>query len=168
MPQLARAAFLLNPDNPSSVGPLLRAMEMTAQSLKVNLQQFPVRRPNEFESAFERMEQERIEAVAIDDEGIFVANIGAIAVLAAKRRFLAVGNKEFAQVGGLMGYGVDNFATFRRAAVFVDKILKGIKPADIPIEQATKFEIVLNLKTAKGLGLDVPTSLLLRADEVIE
>jgi putative ABC transport system substrate-binding protein len=79
-----------------------------------------------------------------------------------------VGSKEFAQVGGLIGYGVDFFAIYRRAAVFVDKILKGTKPADLPIEQATKFEFVLNLKTAKALGLDVPTATLLRADAVIE
>jgi putative tryptophan/tyrosine transport system substrate-binding protein len=120
------------------------------------------------ESAFERMEQGRIEGVAIDDEGMFNANIGAIAALAAKRRLISIGNKELAQAGGLIGYGVNYFATFRRAAAFVDKILKGTNPADLPIEQATKFEFVLNLKAARALGLDVPTSMPLRADEVIE
>jgi putative ABC transport system substrate-binding protein len=81
---------------------------------------------------------------------------------------VSIGNKEFAQAGGLMGYGIDFFATYRRAAVFVDRILKGGKPADIPIEQATKFNTVINLKTTKALGLVVPPTLLAIADEVIE
>jgi ABC-type uncharacterized transport system substrate-binding protein len=127
-----------------------------------------VRGPNEIESAFERMEQGRIEGVTIDDEGMVNANIGAIAVLAIKRRLLSVGNMELAQAGGPIGYGNSYFATFRRAAVFVDKVLKGTKPADLPIEQATRFQFVLNVKTAKALGLDLPTATLLRADEVIE
>src|SRR5262249_24012177 len=87
---------------------------------------------------------------------------------AMKWRFASIGNKEFAQAGGVMGYGVYFFTTYRRSAVFVDRILKGAKPADIPIEQATKFEFVINLKTAKALGLEVPPTLLARADEVIE
>jgi putative tryptophan/tyrosine transport system substrate-binding protein len=167
-PHMTKAAFLLNPDNPDSTGPSLQAAELAAQSLKVELQQFPVRRLNEFESAFERMEQGRVEGVVIDDDGMFNANIGAIAVLAAKRRLPSIGNKELAQAGGLAGYGVDFFAIFRRAAAFVDKILKGTTPADLPIEQATKFEFVLNLKTAKALGITVPLAMLTRADEVIE
>ena len=112
--------------------------------------------------------QARIEGLAIDDEGMLNANVGAIAGLAVKRRLLSSGTKEFAQAGGLIGYGVNHFATFRRAAVFVDKILKGTKPADLPIEQATTFDFVLNLKTANALGLTVPLTLLVRADEVIE
>ena len=168
MPQMTRAAFLVNPDNPIIIGPILQTMEMTAQSLKVGLQQFPVRGPNEFESAFEKMERGRIEGVTIADEGMLNANSGAIAALAAKWRLLSIGNAEFARAGGLIGYGVDYFATFRRAAAFVDKILKGTNPADIPIEQATKFEFVLNLKTAQAIGIELPTAILLRADEVIE
>jgi putative tryptophan/tyrosine transport system substrate-binding protein len=167
MPQMSRVAALLNPDNPAN-GPDLRAMETTAHSLKVELQQFPVRGPNEFESAFDRMEQGRFEAVHIHEDGMLNANVRAIVPLATKRRLLSIGGKEIAQAGGLIGYGVNFFALYRRAAVFVDKILTGTKPADIPIEQATRFEFVLNLKTAKSLGLDMPTSVLLRADEVIE
>jgi len=140
-------------------------METAAKSLKMELKQVLVRGPNEFESAFEQMQQESVAAVAISDDGMLIANIIAIAALATKRRLVSIGNKEFAQAGGLMGYGVDFFATFRRAAVFVDRILKG---ANIPIEQATKFEVVINLKTAKALGLDVPPTLLATADEVIE
>jgi putative ABC transport system substrate-binding protein len=164
MPQLTRMATLFNPGAPGDV----KTMETTAQSLKVELQQFPVRAPSEFENAFERMEQGRLQAVNIDDDQMLTANIGAIAALATKRRLVSVGNKEFAQAGGLMGYGVVFPAIYRRAAVFVDKILKGAKPADIPFEQATKFEFILNLKAAKALGLDVPPIMLVRADEVIE
>jgi putative ABC transport system substrate-binding protein len=168
MPQLARVAFLANRNNPFNIGPAFQAMEMTAQSLKVGLQQFPVEGPDEFGSAFERMEQVGIEGVTIADDGMLNANHVAIAAMAANQRLISIGNKEFAQAGGLIGYGVDYFATFHRAAALVDKILKGTNPADIPIEQATKFEFVLNLKTAKAIGIEVPTPTLLRADEVIE
>ena len=143
-------------------------MEVAAKSLKMELYQFGVRRPDDLEGAFERMEQARIEGLVIDDEGMLNANVGAIAGLARKRRILSGGNKELAQAGGLIGYGVNVFATFRRAAVFVDKILQGTKPADLPIEQATRFELLVNLKTANALGLAVPPTLLVRADQVIE
>jgi putative ABC transport system substrate-binding protein len=168
MPRMTRVAFLLNSDNPVSTGPVLQAMEMAAKSLMVRLEQFPVRRPSDFESAFERIGERGIDGVAIDDEPMTIANMKALAALAMRHRLLSIGNREFAQDGGLIGYGVDFVAIFRRAAVFVDKILKGTKPADLPIEQATRFEFVLNLKTAKALGLDLPTATLLRADEVIE
>jgi len=168
MPQMMRAAFLLNVDNSMNIGPILQTMGTTAQSLKLGLQEFSVRGPKEFESTFERMGQLRIEGIVIADDGMLNANSGAIAALAAKWRLPSIGNKPFAQVGGLIGYGVDFFATFRRAAAFVDKILKGANPADIPIEQATKFDFVLNLKTAKAIGIELPTATLLRADEVIE
>jgi putative tryptophan/tyrosine transport system substrate-binding protein len=168
MPQMTRVAVLMNPGNPVAIGAELQAMQTTAQSLKVELQQVLVRGPNEFESAFERMQQRLAAAVAVSDDSMLIANIRAIAAIATTRRFVSIGNKEFAQAGGLMGYGIDFFATYRRAAVFVDRILKGGRPADIPIEQATKFNIVINLITAKALGLTVPQSLLVRADEVIE
>src|SRR5439155_26506057 len=129
-----------------------QAMETAAQSLKVELQQVLVRGSNEFESAFEQMQQGPAAAVAISDDSMLIANIRAIAAIATKRRIVSIGNKEFAQAGGLMGYGVNFFATYRRAAVFVDRILKGAKPADIPIEQATKFVFVINLQTARALG----------------
>jgi putative tryptophan/tyrosine transport system substrate-binding protein len=168
LPQMTRAACLLNQDNPGSTVLALQAMEVAAKSLKMELYQFAVRRPDDLEGAFERMEQARVEGLAIDDDGMLNSNVGAIAGLAIKRRILSSGNKELAHAGGLMGYGVNVFATFRRAAVFVDKVLKGAKPADLPIEQATTFEFVLNLKTANALGLAVPPTLLVRADEVIE
>jgi ABC-type uncharacterized transport system substrate-binding protein len=168
MPQMTRIAAFMNPSNPGGMGGELQAMETAAQSFKMELRQVLVRGPNEFERAFEQMQQESVAAVAISDDGMLIANIIAIAALATKRRLVSIGNKEFAKAGGLMGYGVDFFATFRRAAVFVDRILKGAKPADVPIEQATKFELVINLKTAKALGLNVPPMLLATADVVIE
>jgi putative ABC transport system substrate-binding protein len=168
VPQMTRVAVLLNPGNPVVMGAELKAMETASQSLKVEIQQVLVRDPNELERAFERMQQGSVAAVAISEDSMLIANIRAIAAAATKWRFVSIGNKEFAQAGGLMGYGVDYFTTYRRSAVFVDRILKGAKPADIPIEQATKFHFVMNLKTAKALGIDIPTSLLVRADEVIE
>jgi putative ABC transport system substrate-binding protein len=164
MPQLTRVATLFNPGAPGDV----KAMETAAQSLNVELEQFPVRAPSEFENAFRQIEQARIPAVAIDDDGMLTANIGAIAGLATRGRLVSVGNKEFAQAGGLMGYGADFTAMCRRAAALVDKILKGAKPADIPFEQAVKFEFIFNLKTAKALGLDIPPLILVRANDVIE
>ena len=115
-------------------------MQTTAQSLKMELNRSWCRA----ERVRERLRANAtrpVAAVAISDDSMLIANIRAIAALATKRRLVSIGNKEFAQAGGLMGYGVDFFATFRRAAVFVDRILKGAKPADIPIEQATKFEL---------------------------
>jgi putative tryptophan/tyrosine transport system substrate-binding protein len=167
MPRMKEVAVLLNPDNPMSRSSL-QATKVVADAINVRLQLFPVRVPGDFEAAFELMEKGHVGAVAIQDEGMLLANIGAIAALAMKRRLPSIGNKELAQTGGLMGYGVDFFALFRRAAALVDKILKGTLPAHMPIEQATKFEFVLNLRTAKALGIDLPTSILLRADEVIE
>jgi putative ABC transport system substrate-binding protein len=167
MPQLTQMAILFNPNNPIN-RPTLQAMETTAQAYRLELQQFPVRRPSEFEGAFERMEHESILAVAIDDDGMVAARAGEVAKLATKRRILSIGPKEFAQAGCVMGYGADRVATYRQTAKFVDRIIKGAIPADIPIEQATKFDFVVNLKSAKALGLDVPPILLVRADEVLE
>ena len=168
LPHMTRAACLLNQDNPGSTVLTLPAMEAAAKSLKMELYQFTVRRPDELKGTFERMEQARVEGFAVDDEGMLNANVGTIAGLAIQRRILSSGNKELTQAGGLIGYGVNVFETFRRAAVFVDKILQGTKPADLPIEEATRFELVVNLKTANALGLAVPPTLLVRANEVIE
>jgi putative ABC transport system substrate-binding protein len=167
MPHMTEVAILFNSDNAATRAEL-QTMETAAESIKLKLQQFPVRAPNDLESAFDGMVQTHLDAVGISDDGMLNANRGAIAALAAARRLLSIGNKELAQAGGLIGYGINYFATYRRAAVFVGKILKGTKPADLPIEQAAKFELVLNLKTAKALGLEVPTATLLRADELIE
>ena len=167
VPRLRRVAVLVNPDDPGTA-PILRAMALTATSLKLELQLFEARGPSEFERAFAAMAQRRSEALVTMNDPMLMSNAGGLAALAAQRRLPSVGFKEFAQAGGLMAYGVDFPGLYRHAAVFVDKILKGAKPADLPVEQATKFELVINLKTAKAFGLTIPPSLLMRADEVIE
>src|SRR5262249_1041432 len=167
MPHLAEVAVLFNPDSPA-VGPEREVMQAMADSLGVRLQHYPARRVSEFEGAFDRMVQAGQSAIEIGDDALMNANGEVLAALAAKRRLTAIGPTELGRSGGLIGYGVDFPATFRRASIFVEKILKGAKPADLPFERATRFEFVINLKTAKTLGLDLPAATLLRADEGIE
>jgi putative ABC transport system substrate-binding protein len=167
MPRLTQVAVILNADNPGAETEF-QAMEATAKLLNITLQPFRLRERSELASVFERMEQAYVEAVETRDDPLSTLNAGAIAALAARDRLLSIGSEDIARAGGMMGYGVDFVATYRHTAFFVDKILKGTNPADVPIERASKFQFVLNLKTAKALGLDVPTATLLRADEVIE
>ena len=122
----------------------------------------------EFENAFAEMRKRRIEAVAINEDPMLVANAEALASLATKHRIPAIGFVELAERGGLLGYGVNFPIMYRRAAVFVDKILKGARPSDLPIERATIFEFVVNGKTAKAFGIKIPNSILVRTDKVIE
>src|SRR5262245_429196 len=166
-PHTTRTAVLVNPDNPAMT-PIIQAMELTAKSLRIGLQQFPVRGPSEFAGSFSAMTKSRVDAVAIIDEPMSQANAGMLAGLAMQNRLPSVGFKEFAEAGGLLGYGVDIIGLFRRAAYFVDRVLKGVPPADLPVERPTSFKVVVNLKTAKVLGLTIPPSVLARADEVIE
>jgi putative ABC transport system substrate-binding protein len=167
IPGLTDVAILLNPANPMNE-PVVPAMQQTAQSLKLKLHQFGVRGPTELEGAFAAMAAGRVGALVAIDDATLIANAPMIAKLASRQRLPASGWPDFAVAGGLMAYGVNYLDLFRRAATFVDKILKGTKPSDIPVERATKFETIVNLKTAKALAIDMPTSLLLRADEVIE
>jgi putative tryptophan/tyrosine transport system substrate-binding protein len=167
VPGVTDVAVLVNPANPMNM-PIVPAMTQTARPLKLRLHQFGVRDPNEFASAFEAMEARHIGALVLLDDATLVANAPAAAEHALRRRLPSIGWPEFATAGGLMAYGVHFVDLHRRAATFVDKILKGAKPTDLPVEQATRFETIVNFKTARALGLDVPTSLLLRADEVIE
>jgi putative ABC transport system substrate-binding protein len=160
-------AVRVNPDNPAMV-PIIQAMELTARSLKLGLQQFPVRGPNEFDGAFSAMIKSRVDAVTIIEEPMFQANAGGLAGLAMQNRLPSAGFKEFAEAGGLLGFGVDILGLFRRAAYFVDRVLKGVPPADLPVERPTKFEAVINLKTATALGLTIAPSVLGRADHIIE
>jgi ABC-type uncharacterized transport system substrate-binding protein len=166
VPRIGRVAFLVNPDNPGTQT-ALNPLESTARSLKVELQKVAVRRPEELERAFSAMAERRVDAVVAAQDALLNANVKAIADLAAKRRLPASGSKEFAEAVGVIGYGWNVSVNNRRAAHFVDKILKGANPSDLPVEQPTKFELAINLKTAKALGLTIPQSLLVRADEII-
>jgi putative ABC transport system substrate-binding protein len=165
-PSLARAGVLMNPDNPAMTS-ILRVMQDTARALNVKLQAVNVRRIDELEAAIE-FARAQIEALTVVDDGLFIANTQRIAELAARSRLPSIGFREYCEAGGMAAYGVDFPHIWRRAAAFVDKILKGTKPADLPIEQATRFEFIINLKTAKALGFEVPSAQSARANEVIE
>jgi putative tryptophan/tyrosine transport system substrate-binding protein len=167
VPSMTQAGVLLLRDNPST-GSVLDAMGVTAKALGGGLQPIEVGGPREFESAFSAWADKQIGGLVILDHPDFLANVEAIAALAAKRRLPSIGALELPASGGLMGYGVRFSELFRRAAALVDKILKGAKPGDIPVEQATKFKLVLNLKTAKALGVEIAAALVARSDEVIE
>ncbi len=143
-------------------------MGPTAKSLKMELQQFEAREPTEFENAFSAMIKRHADAIVIIEDVVFLANTEQIARIATAKRLPSVGFTELAKADGLIAYGVNLPAIWRRAAIFLDKILKGARPADLPVELPTKFDITINLKTAKALGLTVPPTLLARADEVIE
>ena len=166
MPGLKRAGVLMNPDNIAMIS-VLRAMGEVAKAMDVKLKHVEVRRPDELESAFAQAKLQ-IEAHTVIDEGLLVANSKRIAELAIRNRLPGVGFREYCEAGGLAAYGVNFPHIWRRGAVFVDKILKGAKPADLPIEQATRFEFIINLRAARSFGLEVPPTLLARADEVIE
>src|SRR5260370_32890305 len=113
------------------------------------------------------MAKRRVDAVVITEDGEFAASFGVIATLAAANKVDSIGAQEYAQAGGLIGYGVNLLGLYRRAAYFIDKILKGAKPADLPIEQPTRFEFLINLMTAKTLGLEIAPAMLARADAII-
>jgi len=167
LPHMARVAYLTNLANPI-VRPTIRIMEAAAQSLNVALHPVSVRGPDEFARAFELIEQHRIPAIVMAEDATIVAHNAQLAAMALTRGLLSAGSPEAAREGATIGYGVDNTEMYRTAAAYIDKIFKGTKPADLPIQQATKFQFVLNRKVATTLGLDIPTATLLRADEVIE
>jgi putative ABC transport system substrate-binding protein len=167
-PRANRVAVLAHPNHSVLASSVLPAMELAAKSLKIVLKRFDVRGPLDFENAFVAMAKQRIDAVVIFEDTMLVANAGAVANLAAKHRVPSIGFIEIGDAGGLMAYGVDLPAMSRRSAVFVDKILKGTKPTDLPIERATVFESVLNMKAAKALGIKIPNSILVQATKVIE
>jgi putative tryptophan/tyrosine transport system substrate-binding protein len=167
LPGLTDVGILLNLANPINES-ILPEMSRFAQPLKLELHQFDVRAPTEFEGAFAAMAAKRVGAFVVIDDAMMISNAPAVAALALKQRLPSCGWPDFAIGGGLMAYGVDFLDMFRRAATFIDKIRKGAKPGDLPVERSTKFEIIVNLKTAKALGLTIPSNLLVRADDVIE
>jgi putative tryptophan/tyrosine transport system substrate-binding protein len=167
-PRVSRVAFLWNPVPPGA-GTSKHVVEGAARNLGVTFQSVEVRSRNELEAAFAAMVRERANGVVVATDPIFVGPRTQVVLLAARTRLPAVyGLREFAEVGGLLSYGPSIAHQFRRAATYVDKILKGAHPGDLPVEQATKFELVINMKAAKALGLTIPRSLLARADQVIE
>ncbi len=167
LPHVTHVGVLSNPTNPVST-PIVSSMTAAATALKLEVEVFKVHGPNDFLGAFEAVAKSRVHAVAVTEDGEFAASFKTIAALAAGKKLPSIGSKEYAEAGGLIGYGVNILTLYRRAAYFIDKILKGSKPADLPIEQPTRFDFVINLKTAKTLGLTVPPSMLSRADELIE
>jgi putative ABC transport system substrate-binding protein len=168
VPKVSRMAFLSNPANPPSAA-FLGETKTAARSFKVQLQMLEAREPGEFERTFAAMTRERVDALLVLNDGMFLIHRTQIAVLAAKHRLPTMsGGREYVDAGGLMSYAASGRDNFRRAATYVDKILKGAKPGDLPIERPTKFELIINLKTAKALGLTIPPSLLGRADELIQ
>ena len=164
-PGLTRAAVLINPDNPAMTS-LLRETEERAQSLKVAILPVKVRRLEELDGALQAA-RKQVQALAVVEDGLFLPNGARIADLAVKNRMPSIGFREFCEAGGLLAYGVDFPYIWRQGAVLVDKIFKGAKPADLPIQSATRFEFVVNLKTARGLGLTLAPEVLARADQVI-
>jgi putative ABC transport system substrate-binding protein len=168
VPKVRRVAVLSNPANPSHALAIKNVSD-AARAVRMQLQLLEARGPNEFDNAFAAMARERAEALLVVLDPFFGIHRAQLRDLAAKNRLPAMyGSREYPEAGGLMSYGADFRHNFRRSATYVDKILKGAKPADLPIEQPTRFELVINMKTAKALGLTIPQSLLLRADQVIE
>ena len=166
VPRIARVGVLLNLDNPANAS-VLSAMEETARALRLDLRPVGVRRPEELDGVIAQLKG-RIDGLSVIDDPMLIANAGHIAVAAARHRLPAIGFREYVEAGGLMAYGVNFPQIWRRSMGLVDKILKGARPGDLPIEEATQFEMVINAKTAKALGLAIPRSVLIRADHVLE
>ena len=167
-PKVSRFALLVDETNPGTVL-IASGTQVAARSVGVQLQYLGVRDPSELEHAFFVMKQDQAGALIVESSSMLFMWRTRLADLALKNRLPTIfAQREYAEAGGLLTYAADFSDLFGGAATFVDKILKGAKPADLPVEQPTKFELVINLKTAKVLGLEVPPTLLARADEVIE
>jgi ABC-type uncharacterized transport system substrate-binding protein len=167
-PKLIRVALLLNPGS-STHDAVLTSVQAAARQLGVTLVRMDAGTPEEIERGFAAMTRQGVQAVMVGQDSFFVQQRGQLAKLATAHRLPSVtSRRDYADAGCLMSYGRDAAENFRLAAIYVDKLFKGAKPADLPVEQPTKFELVINLKTAKALGLTIPQSLLLRADEVIQ
>ena len=168
LPHVSRVAVLWNAGNPASPDEL-QAVEAVARVWGLQLQSLSVRHPDELDSVFTAMTREGAEALIALADGVFWSHRTRVVALAAQHRLPAVFDaREFADAGGLMAYGPHVATNYRRAAVYVDKILKGAHPANLPVEQPVKFEFVINLKTAKALGVTLPPALRFQADEVIQ
>ena len=168
-PKTTRVAMLVNPANTTSASETMQqAMRRTAKALRIELRQFEVRSPQSFAEVFAAIAKRRFNAMHVQSDTLFRSNAGEIARLAALQRLPSAGASEFAEAGGLVGYSANDAAMYARGAYFIDRLLKGAKVTDLPIEQASRFELVLNLRTAKVLGLSIPKSVSVRTDRVIE
>ena len=168
VPRVGRVAVLFDPANPVNI-PAWKEMEAVALAFRIQLLPLEVRGPEDFEPAFGAAARGRAEALLVRRDPINRANETRIVSLAAQNKLPAIyPQRQFVDVGGLMSYGVNFADLYRRTAIYVDKILKGAKPADLPVEQPTKFELIINLKAAKQIGLTIPPNVLARADKVIK
>jgi len=168
IPRLSRVALLINP-NTRITSQYIAESEAAAATLGLMVQRIEARSIDDLERAFDAMVKARVQAVAVNAEGVFFQGRALLAKLAVARGLpTCVFSREILEAGAFMSYGPDQRAIFRRATVYADKILKGAKPAELPVEQPTRFELLINITTAKALGLKVPSSLLARADHVIE
>ena len=166
IPSLTRVAVLWNPDHPDGE---YRDIETASRRLAIHVQSLEARRPEDFDGAFQSVTRARAQALMVVSSRFMNLSRSRILEFVSKQRIpLVTGWGPWVRVGGFLSYGPDLDALVKRAASHVDKILKGTKPADLPVEQPTKFELVINMKTAKALGLTIPQTLLLRADQVIE
>jgi ABC-type uncharacterized transport system substrate-binding protein len=167
LPSLKRVAVLMNDTNPGNVV-TFEAMTQTGRTVGIEIVQILARNPNDFDGAFAQIVRSRCEAVVVYEDALFVAQVTRLAGLAQRHRLPSVGFREYADAGGLLGFGVNFPDVWRRAAGFVDRIFKGAKPSELPIELAGKFDTVVNLRTAKALRLTIQPKVLLRAETVIE
>ena len=168
VPKVTRVAVIRNPDNPGKTHSL-KETEVAARASRLQLQPLEVRGPSDIDSAFQAARREQAGGLIVLRDVVTVGQTKRIVELALKNRLPTIYNdRDFVDAGGLMSYGPNMSDLFRRAAVYVDKILKGRKPAELPVEQPTKFELVINMKTAKQIGLTIPPNVLARADKVIK
>ena len=167
VPGLARIAAIFNMGNPV-IPPQWEIVATTARSLGLEAQLLDVRRPEDLPAAFDRAVRGNAQALVVGLDGVTQANLRPIAEFATRQRLPSVyAEKAYAKVGGLIGYGASDVEMYRRAAVFVDKILKGARPGDLPVEEPNEFELVINLRTAAAIGLGIPQTLMMRANELI-
>ena len=167
VPGVSRVAVLMNPTSTNAAA--LKGLEAAARTLKVKLQVVEARDPQAIDGAFAAIKRDRPDALLVANSPMFFAERKRIVGFAAQSRLPGIFEwREFSEAGGLLSYGASLADNYRRLASYVDRILKGVKPADLPVEQPTRFELIINAKTAKALGLTIPQSLLLRADEVIQ
>jgi putative ABC transport system substrate-binding protein len=169
VPKAVRIAVLVNPANATITETTLRDLPEAARALGLQIQVLNASTSREIEAAFVTLVRDRADALFIAPEGLFTTRRSQSVTLAARDRIpTSCSNREMAEAGLLMSYGTDTLDTFRQAGVYTGQILKGAKPAELPVLQSTKFEFVINMQTARALGLEVPNALQLLADEVIE